>query len=123
MHKELEVIAFQLLSFGDHGRGAVDPGDFIAHIGEHSGMSSPPAGQIQHPGAFPWLQVGDQAGDKCFRFRLVAIKIEQVIVGGIEPVGKPWRGCHQIAGFAAKVVFCRGFPRPTIEDLTVYLPP
>jgi hypothetical protein len=52
------------------------------------------AGNVNHPVARLWLQVVDQFLDEPLRFILVSVKVELVIVGGIEPIFIPFRCRH-----------------------------
>jgi hypothetical protein len=78
---ELQVIVAELAGIFDTGGRQVDTCHVIALTGEDTGMASPSAGNIQHPGCGWGLEQGQQAMDKSNGLLFVSFKVQLVVVG------------------------------------------
>jgi hypothetical protein len=98
MDIEMEMIVLEVTGVGDAARGEIDTGDVVTVCGQHAGVPAPAAGHVEEAGLRRRLQEGEEAGDKAGGFRFVMLKIELMVVGGVEPFPEPVMGYGRVEG-------------------------
>jgi hypothetical protein len=82
---EIEARPLESPGRRDAAGGQIDACDAEAPVREVPRVASRAAAEVERRGAGARRQAIDERGDECRRFRFVAVRVEAVIVRGVEP--------------------------------------